>query len=218
VALILAAACGGPPTAPAPPSSPANHAEAFMTPTRDVKEIASRMRRLFAERGLAPTMDESDGHFSAVLDVSVREIDGGPYVIDRRPNRPHHRIESEIAGPRGFSLDVSLTPMLPQIVTQYSAPPSPRGGIFQQLDNHAPDGTHLSTSMYFAPERFGGADPFLVVELQTGLEVPADFARRRARPDRAGSLGRLERTSSARPDWNPHVAARTPAAAVPVAM
>jgi hypothetical protein len=164
--------CGGKP-APTPPSV---HEESPMTPTRDVKEIAARMRRLFADRGLAPAIEETAESFSARLDVSEREIAGGAYIIDRRQDHPPHTFTAEVAGPQGFALDVSMMPMLPQIVTQYVAPPSPRGGILQQFPNATPDGELLSTTVWFAPDADRPSGPYLVIELETGAKLSADFA------------------------------------------
>ncbi len=132
------------------------------------------MRRLFAERGLAPTIEEGDNFFAASLDVVRREIAGDAYVIDRRPNRPPQNILVDIPGPRGFRLDISLMPMLPQIMTQYASPPSPRGGVLYQRANQAPDGEVLSNKLWFAPERLASGQ-YLVVELETGVEIPAEL-------------------------------------------
>jgi hypothetical protein len=130
---------------------------------------------MFAERGLAPAIEEGDGDFTASLDIAQRVIAGDAYVIDRRPNRPPHDLIVDIPGPRGFRLEISLMPMLPQIMTQYASPPTPRGGVLYQRANQAPDGEVLSHELWFAPER-QGSGPYLVIEIETGVEVPADFA------------------------------------------
>jgi hypothetical protein len=140
-----------------------------------LSEIARRLRRLFAAWHLAPQIEESAERFTAELDVHSREIAGGPYIIDRRPNHPPHTLTSAVPGPRGFELEVSMLPMLPQIMTQYAPQWSPRGGLLQQFDNTSPGGELLSTSLWFTPDA-GGQGPFLVVELQTGRDVPPDFA------------------------------------------
>src|SRR5262245_45377489 len=140
-----------------------------------IPEIARRMRRLFAAWQLAPQIEESPERFLAELDVHTRVIAAGPYIIDRRPNHPPHTLPTSVPGPRGFELEISMMPMLPQIMTQYAPPPSPGGGLLQQFDNWTPDGELLSTSLWFTPNT-GDRGPYLVVELETGRDVPTEFA------------------------------------------
>jgi len=142
--------------------------------TTDLAEIAARMRRLFAERGMQPKIESDATHFAATFAVREREIDGGPYVIDRRRPRPQHVIPTRVPDRNGYELRIERTDYLPQIMTQYFSPPSPRGGLLVQFVNNAPDGRALSTRTYFSPEA-RGTGPYLVVQLDVGPAAPHDL-------------------------------------------
>lgn len=101
-----------------PPAQPAAVAEQTALPaTRDVAEIGGRMRQLFTDWSLAPTIEESPDRFSARLDASPKEIAGGRYIIERRRSRHRKRtITTNVAARRGFALEVSWMPMLTAVL------------------------------------------------------------------------------------------------------
>jgi hypothetical protein len=145
-----------------------------MRPTAaNIATIAQRMRQLFASFRVAPAIDEGDGRFSAELDGSSATIDAGPFIVDRSRTGPR-TLPSAVVRPRGFRIEISMMPMLPQIMTQYAAPPTPGGGLRQSFPKSSPDGEHLSTKTWFTPDA-RGSGPFLVVEVEIGRDLGQHF-------------------------------------------
>jgi hypothetical protein len=144
-----------------------------VTRPADIATIAQRMRQLFASFRVAPAIDESDGRFSAELDGYIATIHAGPFVVDRSGTGPR-TLESAVVRPRGFRIEISVMPMLPQIMTQYAMPPCPGSGLRVSFQTGSPQGEHLSTITWFTPDA-QGSGPFLVLEVEIGRDLGRHF-------------------------------------------
>ncbi|MBI3180986.1 MAG: hypothetical protein HYZ28_02450 [Myxococcales bacterium] len=142
----------------------------------EMAEIGRRLSVVFRDHRVSPRVEVGADRLEAAFGLKKRQVDITQFIIDRRPNRPRQVSEQEVPIGKGFRLSVERTRHIPQLLTQFVAPPGPE---LQRFEHRSPKGELLSVQRWYGPKSLWHElpEPVLLYSIETGAKVEEAFVR-----------------------------------------